>query len=74
MKMGLQSGFWSGGRGEYLKALRQEAKEKIEPLRQSLRSETDPHRKGQLKELITAIRTEFKNKKKAADSSLFTKA
>jgi hypothetical protein len=65
------TGFWSGGRRQYLRALRDAEEEKIAPLQQALKSDTDPEIKRSLKDQIRRIRAEFQGKRKAADSSLF---
>jgi len=67
------SGLWSGGYREFLKALRQEERDRIAPLQESLKSETDPKAKRDLKDQIKTIRTEFRRKRKQAHSSLFMK-
>ncbi len=67
------TGLWAGGSRKYLKALREEEDEKIAPLRKALESETDPRIKRSLKDQIKAIKTEFKEKRKAAASGLFMK-
>lgn len=64
-------GFWEGGHAEYLKALRLEEEEKIKPLREALEIEADPERNRELKDQIRAIQTEYKEKREAADASLF---
>ncbi len=72
--MSRSTGFWSKGSRQYKKALREEEEERIAPLRQELKSETDPEAKKNLQNQIQAIQAEFKEKRKAADSGLFLKA
>lgn len=66
--------FWSGGRDALAKVLREEEEEKLAPLKRALASGDDPERGRMLKEQIKRIKAEFKNKRKVAGSSLFSKA
>ena len=52
MKNRQVNGFWNGGCAEYLRALRDEENERLTPLRQALKNETDPEIKCGLKEKI----------------------
>jgi len=68
------SGFWSGGHGAFVKALREEEKEALAPLLRNLESESDPEARRGLKDQIKQIKAEFKSKRKTAGSSLFLEA
>lgn len=68
------SGFWSGGHGALLRALRQEEKEALAYLKRALESESDPGVRQHFRDQIKQVKAEFKAKRKAAGSSLFTKA
>jgi len=68
----MSNGFWSGGANSYIKTLQEEERHAIQPLKDALRGETNPETKRSLKDQIKAIHTEFKNKRKSVDSSLFT--
>ena len=72
--MSHSTGFWNKGSRQYRKALREEEEERLTPLRQELKSETDPETRKDLLNQIQAIRAEFKEKRKAADSGLFLNA
>ena len=67
-------GFWSGGHQEYLKALREQEEAALAPLRLSLESESDPRTRRGLEDRIRRLQAEFEQRRKAANSSLFTKA
>ncbi len=64
-------GFWNRGPEQYLKALRKEEQEQLQPLRDALGREPDPEVAKDLKDQIKAVEAEFKQKRKAADSGLF---
>ena len=53
-------------------ALREEERGKLEPLRARLKSEKDPEVRAGLKAEIKSIRREFKEKRRAAATSLFS--
>jgi hypothetical protein len=71
MKNRQANGFWAGGYEAYLRALREEEDDRLDPLRQALKNETDPEIECSLKEKIKSIQAEFQEKRTAADSSLF---
>ena len=71
MKRSVHSSFWNGGADAYIKALKDEEEQAIQPIRDALRIETDPEIKRSLRDQIKGIRTEYKKKRKSADSSLF---
>ncbi|MDD5706486.1 MAG: hypothetical protein PHR35_11215 [Kiritimatiellae bacterium] len=68
------SGFWSGGHGAFIKAVREEEQQALAPLLRALEAETDPEAKHVLKDQIKQIEAEFTSKRQAAGSSLFSKA
>jgi len=72
--MNKPAGFWSRGHSALTKALREEEQEILAPLLRALESESDPEAKRGIKDQIKQIRAEFKRKRKAAGSSLFSKA
>jgi hypothetical protein len=66
-------GFWTGGVSSYLRELRVEKKEKLDPLRKALKREKDPEIRGNLKRKIKSIKAEYRQLKKNASTSLFGK-
>ena len=68
------NGFWSGGHSASMEALREEEQEALAPLLSALESESDPETKRGLNDQIKQIKSKFKSKRKAAGSSLYTKA
>jgi len=66
-------GFWTKGQRQFLKALREEEREQVAPLRQRLKSETDPEARQDLKQRIKAIRAGFRRKRRDSRSGLFLK-
>lgn len=71
MKTFRNNGFRAEGAASYIKALQEEKRQAIQPLKEALLVETDLANKRSLKNQIKAIKTEFKKKKKSATSSLF---
>jgi hypothetical protein len=65
------NGFQMWGRQTYVTALNKEEKEKLSPLMEKLKTETDPKKKSSLKAEIETIKKEFKSKLQKAESSLF---
>ncbi len=65
--------FWNKGRNQLLKALREEEREEVAPLRDRLQSEDDPDVRKSLKNQIKAVKDRFRQKRKAASSSLFSR-
>lgn len=65
------NGFWTWGQRTYIKTLNKEEKEKLAPLTEKLKVETDPEKKLSLKAEIETIKKEFKSKLQKAESSLF---
>ncbi len=69
--MSATQGFWTGGPGEYFKALQKEEQKRLQPLRDALATDPDPEAAKDLKKQIKAVKAEFKQKRKAADGGLF---
>ena len=71
METPVSNDFWAGGSESYRKTLQEEEAQAIEPLKESLRVESDSKIKRSLKDQIKAIQAEFKQKRRSAGASLF---
>lgn len=65
--------FWTAGCSVFEDELLKEEREHIAPLKEDLRTTTDPVRENGLRHAIEAAKAEFKAKRKNAGYSLFTK-
>jgi hypothetical protein len=68
------TGIWSGGYAAFFEALREEEREALSPLKSALEAETDPEVRRHLKARIKRVKEDFRGKRKAAASGLFSKA
>ena len=72
MKVGA-CGFWSKGRRQYVKALREQEKQRVALLEAELRSAGDRSGRQRLQAEIKSIRADFRKRRKEADSGLYIK-
>ena len=68
-----QTAFWAGGLGAYRQQRQRELAERLAPLRQKLKTETDKEARKQIKAEIKHIGKEFAAKEKASRYLLFGK-
>jgi hypothetical protein len=67
------TGFWEPGVSIFANELTREEKTRLAPLQAELKTATDPSRRDELNRDITAVKAEFKAKRKNARYSLFAK-
>jgi molecular chaperone GrpE (heat shock protein) len=67
------SSFWERGRSAYLNALEEEAAQKLDALREKLKSETQPEARARLEAEIESVRKEFAEKRRKARHGLFSR-
>lgn len=64
-------GFWASGYQKHLDALEEEEALRLTALKEELHDTSDPERIRRIREEIKAIRREFRQRRDAAEGSLF---
>ena len=66
-------GFWAGGGMERVRQIQREMTGKLQPLQEQLATEKDKEKRALLKQQIKDIRTEYAQKERQANYSLFNR-
>ena len=66
--------FWEPGFSIFTDELAKEERARLTPLKENLKKTDDPEARARLREEISKIKTEFREKRKSASRSLFARS